>query len=85
MPKCSTCSQNEAVISWWEKTRNWLAWHLFPTDMHEAMTEAHTNGSAEGYVMGRKHQREVYNLQDIIKDMQRSGQLNRQDDKEENI
>ncbi len=71
MPKCSTCRQNEAVVTRWERIRSWLAWHLFPTDLHEAMTESYTNGSAQGYLMGRKHQREVFNLQDIIAELKK--------------
>lgn len=62
MAKCSQCRADEATDTWWEKMRLWLAWHIFPTDMKDEGTSQSTLGFAQGYTIGREHEREQNNL-----------------------
>lgn len=50
---CSQCRQKSKELDTrWERMRNWLFNHLFPTDILDLSQTKFTQGFADGYKMG---------------------------------
>ncbi len=67
MSKCSECRQNEGLDTWKDKLASWLAWHLFPKTLKDERAGANTQGFTDGYNIGRKHEREIKSLEQLMK------------------
>lgn len=73
MPKCQNCRNGEGTTTWWEQTRYWLMFRLFPQDVDNLSGEKYTRGFGVGYRQGfqaclnqEKSREEA--LQEIIKE-----------------
>lgn len=55
MTKCTSCRKDEAIDTWWDKTKEWLIYTLFPKVIMDIREEKYTQGFGDGYVMGCKH------------------------------
>lgn len=52
MAKCANCKSLAAESTWWERTRYWLMFRLFPEDMDNLANEKYTRGFGVGYKQG---------------------------------
>lgn len=57
MSKCATCRKADVLDSRWDKIRLFF-FHFFHTDITDLSQDKYTQGFADGYVKGRKHQHE---------------------------
>lgn len=57
MSKCETCRKADVLDSWWDKQRLKL-FHFFHNDIIDLSQDKFTQGFSDGYLMGRKHERE---------------------------
>jgi len=58
MSKCTQCRKIDAELdSWWDRLRLKL-FNLFHRDIVDLSQDKYTQGFSDGYVMGRKHEKE---------------------------
>jgi hypothetical protein len=63
---CSQCRKLDALDTRWNKFKHWLMFKLFSRDIADEKASSFTQGFGDGYKMGRQHQAELQERNNIF-------------------